>query len=221
MRINKKIEKLFIESESDFKSECSEMFYQRETNTFEYFDIDNPYELIDACIINAYKAEFYLEYSYKFLNDYLRINNSLVILGAEQDDPLIKDSLEILKNIITKLKNVKTDIINFHIYLKNSNIYKPHKTGDVTMMQALKHQNVVSNPKTAEDIFSFLIKSLHRTEIALETLDYLIDMFFDKFFISDSEDQYAVLSENIKINYENLLDDYLVLKLNKIIYIKI
>jgi len=221
MRINKKIEKLFIESENDYKSECSETFYQSETNTFEYFDIDNPYELIDASIINAYKAQYYLEYSYKFLNEYLRINNSLLILGAKCDDPLILESLNIRKIILTKLTNLKTNIIKFHIYLKNTQVYKPHKTGDVTMMQALRYQNIVTNPRTAEDIFSFFVKSLQRAEVALETLDYLMDMFFDKYFISDSEEDYSVLTENIRIEYEYLLDEYLELKLNKVIYITI
>lgn len=221
MRINKKIEKLFIESENDYKSECSEMFYQSETNTFEYFDIDNPYELIDASVINAYKSEYYLEYAYKFLNEYLRINNSLAILGATSDDPLILECLNILKLILTKIKNLKTNIINFHIYLKNTQVYKPHKTGDITMMQALRYQNVVNNPRTAEDIFSFFVKSLQRAEIAIETLDYLMDLFFDKYFILDSEDDYDILTEKMKINYENLLDEYLELKLNKVIYITI
>lgn len=221
MRINKKVEKLFIESEKDFQLECSEQFYQSETNTFEYFDVDNPYELIDACIINGYKCEFYLEYSYKFLNEYLRINNSLGILGATIDDPLIKESLDSLKKLIVDVRDIKTNIINFHIYLKNSHVYKPHKTGDATMLQALGYQNTVLNPKTAEDVFSFFIKSIQRSEISISTIDYLLDLFFNKFYISDGEEQYDLLSGKIKNYYENLLNQYLEFKMNKIIYINI
>ena len=90
MERTRRIEKLFIQYTDELSANSETLFYQKEFNTYEYYNEENLKDCIEATITNCFAAENYLEQGYKYLNEYLKINNSFAIFGTVKDDPDIK-----------------------------------------------------------------------------------------------------------------------------------
>ena len=105
------IEQLFILYSDEYQAELEDNFYQSELNTHEYFDPESFKEIVQVAYLNLLVSEYYMEYSYKYLNEYFKINNSLRILGTIENDPQIKTCVEIIKDIFMRIKDYKVDMI--------------------------------------------------------------------------------------------------------------
>ena len=57
----------------EYYQELQQQFYQSEMNSFEYLDPESFKETIQAAFVNILLAEYYLEYTYKFLKEYLQL----------------------------------------------------------------------------------------------------------------------------------------------------
>jgi len=217
MRINREIEKMFIDEQHVFDKEIENIFYQKETNTFEYYELDSYLELLEACVTNAYACEFYLEHSYKYLREFLKINNSLLILGATKDEPQLLVCIEMMKSLVLKIKDLKTKIITYHILLNNTINYQPSHSLNETLNITLYYNNKIKNPKTPQIMFEYSIKSLFRAELCFEALDYLIDYYFINYQenLKLQIDNYEITKEIENVSL-NLLDDFLDFKFNYI-----
>ena len=82
MKINRKIEKMFTDEQDKFNSEIDNVFYQKDCNTFEYYELDSCLETLEACITNAFACEFYLSHGYKYMREYLKLIEGSGTLGA-------------------------------------------------------------------------------------------------------------------------------------------
>lgn len=221
MKANKKIEKLFVEAEIKFDSQANkEAYYSRETNTFEFYDLQSLKQTLECSITNILMCEFYLEYVYKYFKEYFRINNELNILGSTKDDPQLLVCLEFIKDLILRAKNIKTKLIEYHIETSCNVVYKPIVNSNASMMFALSWQNELKIPKTAQDMFEIVIEAIQRCELCIETFDYLINSFF---FLKTEDD---LISKNDKIDDSKeyigiFLDYYLDFKMNHLIKINI
>jgi len=219
MKINRKIEKMFIQEQEKFNSEIDNVFYQKDCNTFEYYELDNCLETLEACITNAYACEFYLSHAYKYMREYLKINNSLSILGATKDDPQLVICIELIRNLNVKINDLKMILTSYHIYLNQSMTYKPSNSHNQTLNQTVIYANVNKSPKTSEKMFEMIVKSLYQAELCFEALDHLINYFFEKYELSLVDlDDYEI-KQNIKEIYPCLLDNYLELKMNHLLAI--
>jgi hypothetical protein len=219
---NKKIEKLFVDANADLIHKIKkEPFYSDETNTFEFYDLNNAKQILECCITNILVCEFYLEYIYKYLKQYLSISNELQILGAVKDDPQILICIEMIKNLIRKLKESKHLLIEYHILSNYNDVYRPIVNSTSSMMFAMSWQNELLIPKTAEDIFQILIEAIYRSELCFESIDYL----FNSYVYLDSQNAIVYecdyLLDQSKQLVETLLDDYLEFKMNHFIMINI
>jgi hypothetical protein len=222
MNINRKIEKMFIDQQTKFEEEIDSIFYQKETNTLGYYELENFKEVLDCCITNGLACEFYVSHSYKFLREYLRINNSLTILGAIKDDPQLIICIELLKNLNIKTSKLKTNLITLYIHLCQTLTYQPCKVPNQTLLVTTTYSNINKKANTPEDMFALSIKSLYRAELCFEALDYLINYFFEKFEDKLNESDYDIsLANEIEENYSDLLDNYLEFKLAHFMMIKI
>lgn len=219
MKINRKIEKMFTDEQDKFNSEIDNVFYQKDCNTFEYYELDSCLETLEACITNAFACEFYLSHGYKYMREYLKINNSLSILGAVKDDPQLVICIELTRSLNVKMNDLKIILTSYHIFLNQSMTYKPSNNHNQTLNHTVHYANINKNPKTSEKMFEIIVKSLYQAELCIEALDHLINYFFEHFenILADLDDY--EIKENIKEIYPNLLDNYLELKMNYLLAI--
>jgi hypothetical protein len=222
MKINRKIEKMFIDEQILFDKEIENVFYQKETNTFEYYEFDDYFEILEAIITNTYACEFYLEHSYKYFREYLKINNSLAILGAVKDDPQIVSCIEWIKKLLLSIKDLKTNIITYHILIKDTINYQPAHSLNETVNVSVNYNMKYKNPKTSQVMFNYVIKSLFRSELCFEAIDYLLDYFFINFYekLKLEYDDFEIL-DKVKLSHFNLLDDYLDFKMNYLMLVEV
>ena len=66
------IEQLFILYSDEYQAELEDNFYQSELNTHEYFDPESFKEIVQVAYLNLLVSEYYMEYSYKYLNEYFK-----------------------------------------------------------------------------------------------------------------------------------------------------
>jgi hypothetical protein len=215
------IEQLFILYSNEYQSELEEHFYQSELNTHEYFDPESFKEIVQVAYLNLLVSEYYMEYSYKYLNEYFKINNSLKILGTIENDPQIKTCVEIIKDIIMRIKDYKVDMI----VLLNQVFpgQKMHMTpSNETMLYTINFGNKYKKPQTAVNMIEFAIRALVRAEGSLGTLDHITSFYFDKHMdILEKFDLEDVDIHNFEEKSEWILDAFLDLKLNHLIKLKI
>jgi hypothetical protein len=215
------IEQLFILYSNEYQSELEEHFYQSELNTHEYFDPESFKEIVQVAYLNLLVSEYYMEYSYKYLNEYFKINNSLKILGTIENDPQIKTCVEIIKDIIMRVKDYKVDMI----VLLNQVFpgQKMHMTpSNETMLYTINFGNKYKKPQTAVNMIEFAIRALVRAEGSLGTLDHITSFYFDKHMdILDKFDLEDIDIHNFEEKSEWILDAFLDLKLNHLIQLKI
>jgi hypothetical protein len=215
------IEQLFILYSNEYQSELEEHFYQSELNTHEYFDPESFKEIVQVAYLNLLVSEYYMEYSYKYLNEYFKINNSLKILGTIENDPQIKTCVEIIKDIIMRIKDYKVDMI-----LLLNQVFpgqKMHMTpSNETMLYTINFGNKYKKPQTAVNMIEFAIRALVRAEGSLGTLDHITSFYFDKHMdILEKFDLEDVDIHNFEEKSEWILDAFLDLKLNHLIKLKI
>lgn len=222
MNINRKIEKMFITEQQNFDNEVENIFYQKDTNTFEFYDLDEHLQVIEAIITNVYACEFYLEHSYKYLREYLKINNSLSILGAVVDEPQLIICIEMLKSLLLKIKDLKFYSVSYHIMLNGTIKYQPSHSLNETMNITLNYNNKFKKPKTSEIMFEYVIKSLFKSELCFESIDFLSDYYFVNFEekLKHQFDDYEIINA-IKNICNNLLDEFLEFKINYVLSLKI
>jgi len=220
MKINRKIEKMFIDEQNKFDEEIETIFYQKESNTLEYYEMSNYLEVLDATITNCFACEFYLSHSYKYLREYLSINNSLSILGAVKDDPKLIICIELLKNLSINVTKLKSVLLNYYILLKRTITYQPSKSPNMTLQVTSYYSNVNKKPKTPEEMINLIIRSLFRSELCFEAIDYLLTYFIENMEnkIGENIDDYELLRE-IKEIYPELLDNYLEFKMTHFVSI--
>jgi len=218
MQINRKIEKMFIEQQNKFDLEIENVFYQKEVNTYDYYELEEKIEVIDATITNCYACEFYLSHAYKYLREYLRINNSLLILGAIKDDPKLIVCIELIKSLTVEINKLKAILMSYYIYSTNSITYKPCRVPNQTLQITTYYSNLNKSPKTPELMFELVIKSLYRAELCFESIDYLLSHYFEFHNNESINDEYEKQIEQI---YENLLDNYLEFKMSHLMLIDI
>jgi len=222
MKINRKIEKMFIQEQNKFDDEVESIFYQKESNTLDYYELDNHLELLDAAITNSFACEYYLSHAYKNLREYLRINNSLSILGATKDDPQIVICIELIKNLNINVNNLKKNLLSYYIFLCGSMVYKPSKVHNQTLQATTYYSNQNKNLKTPEMMFNSVIKSLFRSELCFEAIDHLITLYFenhsDEIHLHYDDSEFTNEIEKI---YPNLLENYLELKMQHLMLIDI
>lgn len=215
------IEQLFILYSDEYQSELEQHFYQSELNTHEYFDPENFKEIIQCAYLNLLVAEYYIEYTYKYLNEYYKINNSLKILGTIFNDPEIKTCVEIVKDILMRLKDYKVDMI----VLLNAVFpgQKMHMNpSNETMLYTVNFSNKYKKPQTAINMIEFAIRALVRAEGALGTLDHITSFYFDKHMdILEKFDLEEINIHNFEDKSEWILDAFLDFKLNHFIKLKI
>lgn len=217
----KNVEQLFIDLSKEYEEELQQQFFQSDLNTYEYFDTNSYKDIVQCMYLNILMAEYYIEYSYKFLNEYFKINNSLKILGATENDPHIKTCVEIIKDIFLQLKNYKIDIITLLevIFDNNKTMMQP---SSATMLNTITFGTKYNKPETAFNILENTVRALIRAEAALSTLDHITTMYFEKhrqvLLRFDLEENNLL---NIETQAEIILDAYLELKLNYLINIKL
>jgi hypothetical protein len=214
MKINRKIEKMFIDEQEKFNKEIENIFYQKDCNTLEYYELDNCLETLEACITNAFACEFYLSHAYKYMREYLRINNSLSILGAVKDEPQIVISIELLRGLNISINDLKIALTSYHIFLNQSYTYKPSNTHNQTLNSTVHYANVNKNPKTSESMFELIVKSIYHAELCFEAIDHLVNYFFDKYETSLNDFDDFELTDTIKKIHPSLLDNYLEFKMS-------
>lgn len=215
------VEQLFILYSNEYQTELEEHFYQSELNTHEYFDPEIFKEIVQVAYLNLLVSEYYMEYSYKFLNEYFKINNSLRILGTTENDPQIKACVEIIKDIFMRIKDYKVDMI----VLLNQVFpgQKMHMTpSNETMLYTVNFSNKYKKPQTAINMIEFTTRALVRAEGSLGTLDHITSFYFDKHMdILEKFDLEDVDIHNFEDKSEWILNAFLDLKLNHFIKLKI
>ena len=217
----KNIEQLFILYSDEYQAELEDNFYQSELNTHEYFDPESFKEIVQVAYLNLLVSEYYMEYSYKYLNEYFKINNSLRILGTIENDPQIKTCVEIIKDIFMRIKDYKVDMI----VLLNQVFpgQKMHMTpSNETMLYTINFSNKYKKPQTATNMIEFTTRALVRAEGSLGTLDHITSFYFDKHMdILENFDLEDVDIHNFEDKSEWILNAFLDLKLNHFIKLKI
>jgi hypothetical protein len=215
------IEQLFILYSDEYQAELEDNFYQSELNTHEYFDPESFKEIVQVAYLNLLVSEYYMEYSYKYLNEYFKINNSLRILGTIENDPQIKTCVEIIKDIFMRIKDYKVDMI----VLLNQVFpgQKMHMTpSNETMLYTINFSNKYKKPQTATNMIEFTTRALVRAEGSLGTLDHITSFYFDKHMdILKKFDLEDVDIHNFEDKSEWILNAFLDLKLNHFIKLKI
>lgn len=215
------IEQLFILYLNEYQAELEQHFYQSELNTHEYFEPENFKEIIQCAYLNLLVGEYYIEYTYKYLNEYYKINNSLMILGTIQNDPEIRTCVEIVKDILMRLKDYKVDMI-----ILLDQVFPGQKMhmnpSNETMLYTVNFGNKYKKPKTAINMIEIAIRALVRAEGALGTLDHITSFYFDKHMdILEKYDLEEVDIHNFEDKSEWILDAFLDFKLNHFIKLKI
>jgi len=212
MERTRRIEKLFIQYTDELSANSETLFYQKEFNTYEYYNEENLKDCIEATITNCFAAENYLEQGYKYLNEYLKINNSFAIFGTVKDDPEIKKCVEMIRDMLLRLRTLKSELISLFIMQTNSFSYKPTKIPNETLNLTLLFNNKYKN-------------SLVNTEMCLSALDHIISYYFDKhskqILWADEEDAPTLEINNYEESAEALLDAFLDFKLNHFVLLNI
>lgn len=225
MERTRRIEKLFIQYTDELSANSETLFYQKEFNTYEYYNEENLKDCIEATITNCFAAENYLEQGYKYLNEYLKINNSFAIFGTVKDDPEIKKCVEMVKDMLLRLRSLKVELISLFIMQTNSFSYKPTKIPNETLNLTLLFNNKYKNPKTPEIMVEFAVRSLVNTEMCLSALDHIISYYFDKhskqILWAEEDDVPALEINNYEESAEALLDAFLDFKLNHFVLLNI
>jgi hypothetical protein len=86
----------------------------------------------------------------------------------------------------------------------------------------LNYNNKYKNPKTSEIMFEYVIKSLFKSELCFESIDFLSDYYFVNFEekLKHQFDDYEVINA-IKNICNNLFDEFLEFKINYVLSLKI
>ncbi len=215
------VEKLFIEYSKEYDDELEQSFFQGELNTHEYFDPEDFKQIVQVTYLNILMAEFYFEYTYKYFNEYFKINNSLKILGATQNDPQIKTCVEIIKDIFLKIREFKVDILLLIevVFHNQKNEMQP---SSATMLSTITFSNKYKKPQTALNMLEMTVRALIRAEYALSTLDHVTSIYFDKH--KEIIQNYNLEEQdinNLETKSELILDAYLDLKLNHLVMLEI
>jgi hypothetical protein len=215
------VEQLFIKFSQEYQEELEGTFYQSELNTHEYFDTENFKEVVHVAYLNILISEYFIECSYKFLNEYYKINNSLKILGTIENDPVIRTCVEIIKDILLKIKYYKAEIIDLLININHDK--QAHlKPSNETMLYTINFSNQYKKTNTAYNIFENAIRALVRAENSLSALDHITSIYFDKHkeILTTFDLEYKDLLV-FEQKSDVLLDSFLELKLNYLLKIKI
>lgn len=215
------IEKLIIKYTEEYYEELQNQFYQSEMNSFEYLDPESFKETIQAAFVNILLSEYYLEYTYKFLKEYLNANNEMVIFGTIQNDPQITTCINIIMDLCKRIKETKKyfgDILEI-VFTNKQDTIRP---STITMLHTINFGSQHKQTKNSLESLQFALKSLIRAEIAISTLDHIFTYVLVKH--ASSLTNYDITQERI-IEFteesESILNAFLDFKLNHLIDIKI
>jgi RNA processing factor Prp31 len=215
------IEKLIIQYSDEYYQELQEQFYQSEMNSFEYLDPESFKETIQAAFVNILLAEYYLEYTYKFLKEYLYANNEMVIFGTTKDDPLIVTCINISMDLCQRIKSIKKDFADVleSVFTNKQDSIRP---STITMLHTINFGSTHKQTKNSLESLQFSIKSLVRAEIAISTLDHIFTYMLVKHI--KSMENYNITQERINQfteESESIFNAFIDFKFNHLIDIKI
>jgi len=215
------IEKLIIQYTEEYYEELQNQFYQSELNSFEYLDPESYKQTIQAAFVNILLSEYYLEYTYKFLREYLHANNEMVIFGTIKNDPHISTCINITMDLSKRVKEVKkhfADILEIVFTNKQDSI----RPSTITMLHTISFGSQHKQTKNSLESIQFALKSLIRAEIAISTLDHIFTFILVKH--TSSLTNYNITQERINEfteESESIFNAFLDFKLNHLLDIKI
>ena len=215
------IEKLITQYSEEYYEELQQQFYQSEMNSFEYLDPESFRDTVQAAFVNILLSEYYLEYTYKFLREYLHANNEMVIFGTVLNDPHITTCINISMDLCKRIKEIKkyfADILEIIFTNKQDSI----RPSTITMLHTINFGSQHKQTKNSLESLQFALKSLIRAEIAISTLDHIFTFISVKH--TKSLANYDITQERINEfteESESILNAFLDFKLNHLIDIKI